>query len=74
MTNNYLSSDLSSLEIDLTIIKKLNKNNIFKVKDLWNLTRKQLKDLGLKDNEIKHITIKLQLNSIDLNKKIYNKN
>lgn len=44
------------------------------VKDLWNLIRKNLKDLGLTDNEIKHITIKLQLHSIDLNKKIYHKN
>ncbi len=34
----------------------------------------QRKELGLSDQEIKHITIKLQLHSIDLNNKIYTKN
>lgn len=74
MSNSPLAKAIDSLEIDSNIIQKLNQNNIFEVKDLWNLTRKNLKDLGLTDNEIKHITIKLQLHSIDLNKKIYHKN
>ena len=74
MSNSPLAKAIDSLEIDSNIIQKLNQNNIFEVKDLWNLTRKNLKDLGLTDNEIKHITIKLQLHSIDINKKIYHKN
>lgn len=74
MSNYYLTSTLDSLEIDSSIIQKLNQNNICNVKDLWNLNRKKLKDIGLTDSEIKHITIKLQLHSIDLNKKIYHKN
>lgn len=74
MANSSLNETLESLEIATAIIQKLNQNNIFKVKDLWNLNRKQLKSFGLTDSEIKHITIKLQLNSIDLNKKIYHKN
>ena len=72
--NKHLTDNLETLGIDNNIISKLNKNNIYKIKDLWNLKRKDLKELGLTDLEIKHITIKLQLNSIDLNKKIYNKN
>lgn len=74
MSNNKLKASLETLEIDTDIIKKLNQNNIYEIKDLWHLKRKNLKDLGLTDYEIKHITIKLQLNSIDLNKKIYHKN
>ena len=74
MTKKSLNLSLDTLEIDTEIIKKLNQNNIFEVKDLWNLKRKNLKELGLTDPEIKHITIKLQLHSIDLNKKIYHKN
>lgn len=74
MSDTTLNSNLKSLEIDPTIIEKLNQNNIFEVKDLWNLKRQNLRDLGLNDLEIKHITIKLQLHSIDLNKKIYHKN
>lgn len=74
MANSSLTTTLDSLEIDSSIVKKLNQSNIFELKDLWKLTRKNLKDLGLTDNEIKHITIKLQLHSIDLNKKIYHKN
>lgn len=72
--NKHLTDNLETLGIDNNIISKLNKNNIYKIKDLWNLKRKDLKELGLTDLAIKHITIKLQLNSIDLNKKIYNKN
>ncbi|MBQ8681412.1 MAG: hypothetical protein IJ509_00665 [Bacilli bacterium] len=74
MTNNALTSSLKTLEIDTTIINKLNQNNIFAVKDLWKMKRKNLKEIGLTDTEIKHITIKLQLHSIDLNQKIYHKN
>lgn len=74
MSDQPLTSSLDSLEINSSIIKKLNQYNIIKVKDLWNINRKKLKSFGLNDNEIKHITIKLQLHSIDLNKKIYNKN
>ena len=74
MSKAYLNSSLESLEIDHDIIKKLNQHNIIEVKDLWNLKRQNLKDLGLTDTEIKHITIKLQLHSIDLNKKVYNRN
>jgi len=74
MSSISLDSTLKSLEIDKIIIEKLNKSNIYLIKELWNLKRKNLKELGLSDNEIKHITIKLQLHSIDLNQKIYQRN
>lgn len=74
MINNPLESPLEFLEIDKEIIEKLNQNNILKVKDLWRLKRKNLKEMGFNDTEIKHITIKLQLHSIDLNQKLYHKN
>lgn len=74
MTTNSLTSNLKSLEIDSKVLEKLNQSNIIAVKDLWLLKRKDLKNIGLTDSEIKHITIKLQLHSIDLNKKIYHKN
>ena len=74
MPNISLEDSLKQLAIDSKIIQKLNNNHIIKIKDLWQLKRKKLKELGLTDTEIKHITIKLQLHSIDLNKKIYTKN
>lgn len=74
MNNKTIEKSLSILNLESKILEKLNKNNIFYIKDLWQLKRNDLKDIGLNDHEIKNIIIKLQLNSIDLNKKIYNKN
>ena len=59
MSKSALNLSLETLEIDTEIIKKLKQNNIYEVKDLWNLKRKNLKELGLTDQEIKHFTIKL---------------
>ena len=71
---NKFNNTLDKINIDKTIIKKLNANNIYLIKDLWKQKRKNLKQIGLNDKEIQHITIRLQLNSLDLNKKIYSKN
>lgn len=71
MLNLLLEEPLQMLELDSKIIKKLNLSNIYIVQDLWNLKRKNLKELNFTDEEIKQIKIKLQLNSIDLNQKIY---
>ena len=59
------------MELSKKIIDKLKKNNIFIVKDLWKLKRKELKQLGFSDSELTQIIIKLQLHAVDLNKKIY---
>lgn len=71
MLNLLLEEPLQMLELDSKIIKKLNLSNIYIVQDLWHLKRKNLKELNFIDEEIKQIKIKLQLNSIDLNQKIY---
>lgn len=69
--NIYLENDIKILELEKDIKKILNDNNVKTVGDLWILTRKKLKEFGLKDADIKLITIKLQLLGLDLNKKVY---
>ncbi len=71
--DNILNKNISYLNIDDTIIDICNNNDIFKIKDLWNLKRKDLKNINLSDKDINKITIKLQLLGLDLNNKIYNK-
>lgn len=68
--NDVLDKNISYLNIDNKIIKKLNDNNIFSIKELWINNKKNLKKLGLSDSEIKNIIIKLELIGYDLNKKI----
>ena len=43
-------------------------NNI--INDLWKLNRHELKQLGLTDQQINQIIIRLQLIGLDLNKKV----
>ncbi len=68
---NSLEDKIENLNLSKNINKILKENNIVYIKDLWNLTRKQLKVFKLKDNEIKDIIISLQLQGLDLNKRIY---
>lgn len=68
---NYLELPIEELDVRNNIIDKLKLHNIHSVKDIWYLKRKDLKDFNLNDNEINQIIIKLQLNGIDLNKKVY---
>lgn len=68
---NSLEDKIENLNLSKNINKILKENNIVYIKDLWNLTRKQLKTFKLKDNEIKDIIISLQLQGLDLNKRIY---
>ena len=62
---------IDKMNISLKVINKLKENDIKEIKDVWVLKRKQLKELGLTDKEIKSIIIALQLEGLDLNKKIY---
>ena len=71
--DNILNNNISYLNIDNNIIDICNNNDIFKIKDLWNLKRKDLKNINLSDKDINKITIELQLLGLDLNNKIYNK-
>jgi DNA-directed RNA polymerase alpha subunit len=68
---NSLEDKIENLNLSKNINKVLKDNDINYIKDLWQLNRKQLKSLKLKDNEIKDIIISLQLQGLDLNKRIY---
>lgn len=65
--------DIKCLDVDNNVISILNNNDIHKVKDLWKLKRKDLKNINLSDKEINYIRIKLQLNGIDFGEKIYSR-
>ena len=66
-----IEDKIDKMNISLKVINKLKENDIKEIKDVWVLKRKQLKELGLTDKEIKSIIIALQLEGLDLNKKIY---
>lgn len=66
-----INEDIKKLKLSLTLIQKLYKYNIKIINDIWTLKRKDLKEKGLTDKEIKSIIIALQLEGLDLNKKIY---
>ena len=71
-----IENELSKLNLSLKIIEKLNNKKIFKIKDVWILKRKELKELGFSDSEIKSIImhivrVKKCTEGLDLNKKIY---
>lgn len=71
MKSKLLSSDIEALNLGSKIEVKLANNNIIKVSDLWMINRKQLKSFDLSDSEINSIIIKLQLNGLDLSKRVY---
>lgn len=66
-----LNNNISFLNLDKLIIKKLNKLNINTIEELWNCNRSYFKDNNFDNLEIKDIKISLQLLGLDLNKKIY---
>lgn len=69
--NDNLKKDIKILDLDRECLTILKDNSINLIEDLWLLTKKELKTLGISDKDIKYISIKLQLLSLDLNKKIY---
>ena len=66
-----LDNSIDYLELSDSIIDKLRINNINKICELWELSRKELKQFGFSDVEINQVIIKLQLHALDLNKKFY---
>lgn len=52
-----LDYDLTSLNLDKSIIRLLKNYNINSINDLWIKTRKSLKSMGLADNQIKIIRL-----------------
>lgn len=74
MNKNYiknLDNNIETLCLEIKIIEKLHNLGLNTINDLWKSKRIYLKENGLTDNEINQIKIKLQLLSIDLNKKVY---
>jgi hypothetical protein len=69
--NDNLKKDIKILDLDRECLTILKDNSINLIEDLWLLTKKDLKTLGISDKDIKYISIKLQLLGLDLNKKIY---
>lgn len=70
--NKYLNENIEFLKLDNIILLQLKKNNINTVEDIWKMNRRDLKSIGLTDRDIHQVIVKLQLISLDLNKKIYN--
>ena len=68
------NDSIDKLEISGELLVNLFNNGICLIKDLWNLSRKDLKKMNFSDGDINQIMIKMQLHGIDLNRKIYNKN
>lgn len=66
-----LENSIDFLNIKESTLIKLKNNNISTVNDIWLLKRKDLKAFNLADSEINQIIVKLQLNGLDLNKKVY---
>ena len=69
MRNKYLDEDISYLKLNSNLNSLFKENNILKVEDLWIKNRTFLKNIGLSDNDIKQVVIKLELIGLDLNKK-----
>lgn len=68
-----LEDNINKLAISDKLKEKLFSNKIKTIKELWQLKRKELKQLNFNDHEINDIIIALQLEGLDLNKKIYDK-
>ena len=66
-----LEDSIKKMNLSEKTINKLLDNDIKYLKDLWVLKRKDLKKLSLTDKEIKSVIIALQLEGLDLGKKIY---
>ena len=66
-----IEDKITKLNISKSLAKKLEEKDKKKIGDIWVLKRKDLKSLGFNDREIKSIIISLQLEGLDLNKKIY---
>ena len=66
-----LDQNLSELKLSDKTENTLRKNDKNTIKDVWAMKRKDLKGLGFSDSDIMQIVIKLQLQGLDINRKIY---
>ncbi len=66
-----LKENVNTLNLEETLIDKMEKNKILTIEDLWKLKRKDLKELKFTDSEINKIVICLELYGIDLGKRVW---
>lgn len=71
MKNKYIELEISNMGLPKELISKLKNANINKIKDLWILSRIDLRNIGFTNEDINLMIIELQLLGLDLNKKIY---
>lgn len=69
----WIEDKIEKLMISTKLKEKLSLSKIKTIKDLWQLKRKDLKNLTFTDQEINELIIALQLEGVYLNKKIYDK-
>lgn len=69
----WIEDKIEKLMISTKLKEKLSLSKIKTIKDLWQLKRKDLKNLTFTDQEINELIIALQLEGLDLNKKVYDK-
>ena len=69
----WIDDKIEKLMISTKLKEKLSLSKIKTIKDLWQLKRKDLKNSTFTDQEINELIIALQLEGLDLNKKIYDK-
>lgn len=69
-----LKQDVDVLKLENKTVNVLNKNNINTVLNLCNYSRMELLELGLKNEQINSIIVKLQLKGLDLKKNHAHKN
>lgn len=71
MKNKVLDKEIRFLQINEVLIEKLEKNNVYLIRDLWQKNRKELVEYDLSQQDIHGIIVKLQLLGLDLGKKVY---
>ena len=71
MKNKYIELEISNMGLPKELISKLKNANINKIKDIWILSRIDLRNIGFTNEDINLMIIELQLLGLDLNKKIY---
>lgn len=69
----WIEDKIEKLMISTKLKEKLSLSKIKTIKYLWQLKRKDLKNLTFTDQEINELIIALQLEGVYLNKKIYDK-
>lgn len=64
--NEILEKNISTLNLGKNIFNKLLSNEITNILELCNYSRMELADIGLSNEDINQIIVKLQLMGLDL--------